>query len=77
LLKIIFPERNFPNLNVPRHLNMKGILHVSPLGVALGIEFSVKTWEAVRILGETGERCLSTISTVSELTSAIDDVDAA
>ena len=56
---------------------MKGILHVSPLGVALGIEFSVKTWEAVRILGETGERCLSTISTVSELTSAIDDVDAA
>ena len=65
------------HLNVPRHLNINGILQVSLLGVALGTDCSAKSCEVVRILGDTGDLCFSemSISTANEVNSATDDVD--
>ena len=65
------------HLNVPRHLNIKGILQVSLLGVALGTDCNENSCDVVRTLGDTGDLCFSeiSISTANEVNSTTDDVD--
>jgi hypothetical protein len=73
---IIFVQFN-PYLKVPRHLNIKGILQISLLGVALCTDGSAKTSVVLRIIGETGDRCFLVTSTSREIPSKMDEVDTA
>ena len=63
-------------LKVPKHLNIKGILQLSLLGVTLGTEDSEKRWEDVRTLGDTGDLCFSVMSLANAVASVIDKVEA-